>query len=342
VTHTLFGSFTVEEQTVWDHRQAKEIRPVVSACAIHSHGYSIRLERALTDFGSDVPFAKVPAKMKEHYGIAVPNSSARTATLKHAAMCGLQLLPPLPPVKEAVLIGEVDGSMVPIVDYPDRQAKDRRKKKTVMWKEAKLCLTRAPDKITPTIAVTLGDAQACGELWRRVAEASGFGKITRLHGLGDGASWIAHQMEIQFGAQACYMIDFYHVCEYLTPVAAQLGEAGKAWMEGQKKCLLASQSQRVLNALKPLAAANDPDSSATTCLRYLTARIDQLDYARAIAQDLPIGSGEVESAHRYIIQKRLKLPGAWWLSSNAQDILNLRCMRHNKGWCNYWDEKLAA
>ena len=90
MTHPLFGSFTVEEQTVCDHRQEKEIRPVVNACAIHSHSYSLRLERALTDFGSDVPFAKVLWKMKEHYGIEVPNSSGRTATLKHAAMCGPQ------------------------------------------------------------------------------------------------------------------------------------------------------------------------------------------------------------------------------------------------------------
>jgi hypothetical protein len=27
---------------------------------------------------------------------------------------------------------------------------------------------------------------------------------------------------------------------------------------------------------------------------------------------LPIGSGEIESAHRYVAQQRLKRPGAWW------------------------------
>ena len=27
---------------------------------------------------------------------------------------------------------------------------------------------------------------------------------------------------------------------------------------------------------------------------------------------LPIGSGEIESAHKYIPQKRLKIPGATW------------------------------
>ena len=33
---------------------------------------------------------------------------------------------------------------------------------------------------------------------------------------------------------------------------------------------------------------------------------------------LPIGSGEIESAHRHLVQKRLKLAGAWWKETNAQ------------------------
>jgi len=315
---------------------------VVMACGIRSHSYSLRLQKALTDFGADDPFAKVAIKMKEHYGIDVPVSSGRTATLKHAARCGQELLPALPRGKEEVLIGEVDGSMVPIVEYPDREANDLRKKKTVMWKEAKLCLVRVPDEVTPTIAVTMGDGKACGELWRCVAESSGFGKNTYLHCLGDGAVWIANQMEIQFGAQASYLIDIYHVCDYLAPVAALLGDDGKTWVGEQKNQLLIGQLQRVFSTLKPLVAANDPECPASACLRYLSARTDQLNYAKAIAKGLPVGSGEVESAHRYIIQKRLKLPGAWWRNQNAQHMLNLRSMRHNNQWNLYWNLRLAA
>jgi hypothetical protein len=39
---------------------------------------------------------------------------------------------------------------------------------------------------------------------------------------------------------------------------------------------------------------------------------DAVHYEQLLAQGLPIGSGEVESAHRYIPQKRLKIPGATW------------------------------
>ncbi len=52
---------------------------------------------------------------------------------------------------------------------------------------------------------------------------------------------------------------------------------------------------------------------------------------------LPIGSGEIESAHRYVIQERLKLPGAWWKAENVDSMLALRVVRANDQWDEYWD-----
>ncbi len=59
-------------------------------------------------------------------------------------------------------------------------------------------------------------------------------------------------------------------------------------------------------------------ASVRQCFRYITKRPGQFNYQEATAAKLPIGSGEVESAHRYVVQERLKLPGAWWLKDNAQ------------------------
>ena len=53
-------------------------------------------------------------------------------------------------------------------------------------------------------------------------------------------------------------------------------------------------------------------SPVRACYRYLNNRPDPLGYQGAIKKGLPIGSGEIESAHRYVIQKRLKLLAAWW------------------------------
>ncbi|MHB8167877.1 MAG: ISKra4-like element ISTvi1 family transposase, partial [Sulfuricella sp.] len=71
----------------------------------------------------------------------------------------------------------------------------------------------------------------------------------------------------------------------------------------------------MLQALQPYlesAPVADSEAPVRQCHRYLNHRVDQLDYQNALARELPIGSGEIESAHRHIVQRRLKLPGAWW------------------------------
>jgi hypothetical protein len=66
-------------------------------------------------------------------------------------------------------------------------------------------------------------------------------------------------------------------------------------------------------------------------------RRGQFNYKEALDEGLPIGSGAVESAHRYIIQDRLKIAGAWWTPENAHNMLALRALRANKLWESYWD-----
>jgi hypothetical protein len=80
--------------------------------------------------------------------------------------------------------------------------------------------------------------------------------------------------------------------------------------------------------LAPFVEANS-DAPVAAYDRYLRNRLDQLDYQGAIQQGLLIGSGEIESAHCYIIQKRLKLPGAWWSSAHIESMLALQINRAN-------------
>ena len=61
-----------------------------------------------------------------------------------------------------------------------------------------------------------------------------------------------------------------------------------------------------------LEPAGTPDEHANVRNghRYLTNRIDGLDYPRALKLDLPIGSGLIESGHRHVLPARLKKAGA--------------------------------
>ncbi len=62
-----------------------------------------------------------------------------------------------------------------------------------------------------------------------------------------------------------------------------------------------------------------------------------LDYPRALALGLPIGSGMIESGHRHVLQARLKKAGAAWLLTNAGLIANLRVLRANNQWLSLWN-----
>ena len=99
---------------------------------------------------------------------------------------------------------------------------------------------------------------------------------------------------------------------------------------------------RLDEVLRALVAHCEPPGTSNeqapvrACHRYLSARRDQLKYREALAEGLPIGSGEIESAHRHVAQKRLKLPGARWLVEHAEHRLALRINRLNGDWDAYW------
>src|SRR5205085_6172238 len=78
------------------------------------------------------------------------------------------------------------------------------------------------------------------------------------------------------------------------------------------------------------------------CWRYLSNRLNYLDYQGALAADLPIGSGEVESGNRSVIQARLKRSGAWWKEGNAEGMLALRTLRASGQWESYWADLRQA
>jgi len=117
------------------------------------------------------------------------------------------------------------------------------------------------------------------------------------------------------------------------------------WLTQQKERLKDDLTDDVLNCLslhEESSSAHDDSTPVRSCLRYILNRPGQFEYKSAIDKDLPIGSGEIESAHRYVIQDRLKLSGAWWKEKNAENMLALRILRENNGWDAYWENKRAA
>jgi hypothetical protein len=335
---TTFGVISVEEQLLRLGRRGPELRPFCSQAGVRPGAYSRRLQRALADFGAEVSFAGAVRRLREHYGIQTPASAARRWTLHHGkAIRAVAELAEAPPSVVGA-IAEMDGSMVPIVQT-NAGSGDARKNKTLCWREARLCLVRAEGSASPIYGATLGSVEVAGWLWKDTARLAGVSQTTHVHGLGDGAPWILAKFLNNFGEQGAYLIDFFHVSEYLAGAALKAAPPGKQtqWRRRQQARLLANQVPAVLRALeKNLEPPGAEETPVRAAYQYLQERRHHLDYAGALAKKLPMGSGEIESGHRHVVQSRLKIAGGWWTERNMETMLGLRAARANAWWERYW------
>jgi hypothetical protein len=336
------------EQTFTSGKGGSVVRPFSMTAQVRCRSYSLPLQRVITDLGADVPFGRIPEKLREHHGICVPISSAQAITQAHAASVHQrQELKTEIPAQAGVeqLIVEMDGTLIPIVETTAQQDKegnwiDRCTTRQTRFKEARLALARAAEEAQPHFGATLADPEQARVHLTDCAIACGMGSNTQVHAVGDGAPWIANQVETAFGEQATYLLDFYHLSEYLAAAAITCApKSPDAWLEQQQQRLKRNYWRRVLRELRSHlepATVADNHAPVRAAYRYIENRPNQLDYRRAIQADLPIGSGEIESAHRYVILERLDIAGAWWTVEKAEYLLALRVLRENQQWDEYW------
>ncbi len=341
----------LEEQRYRRATDGHPVRPFGLSAGVTCRGYWTGLQRAMCDFGADEAFEPAADKMKEHYGIEVPVSAIRTITLQHAARMQPEPVSQrhLPEGGVPQLIVETDGSFVPVVSFSEEKAQiftDRRRCRVVGWKEARRSMARAEGKVRGYYQATMGGVQQAGDQLLDGVIKAGGGQASRLHCLGDGARWIVNQVEERFGWQATYLIDFHHVSDYLVAAAEVLAPEDRLdWLHQQQHRFKTNQAESVLAQLKEMKRtepADGMDDPVQACEQYVSHRLPYLDYQGALQAGLPIGSGEIESGHRWIIQDRLKLSGAWWKPETADQMLALRTLRANGHWQAYWDDYRQA
>ncbi len=91
-------------------------------------------------------------KLQEHYVFEIGESTIQRIALGHAKTIfeASRVIPVFleTPGKHKHIIAQTDGGMVPIVE-PDARQKDKRKGKTLSWREAKISLAHAKGSTTP-------------------------------------------------------------------------------------------------------------------------------------------------------------------------------------------------
>lgn len=161
-----------------------------------------------------------------------------------------------------------------------------------------------------------------------------FGRLDkRLIFISDGATWIRNWIEDAF-PKAISILDYYHACEHLHQFSSSFFKdktAEQNWTNQQKELLLKSQVLVVIQNIRALCKSTNEE--AEKLIAYYQANADRMDYQQYKHMGCGIiGSGAIESAHRTVIQKRMKLSGQRWSKQGAQNMLNLRVMNKNQQW----------
>lgn len=71
--HTTFGDINIDEPQYRDG--SKRVRPFAQSANVSNHGYSLPLQRVVTDFGADQSFGQAVDKLAEHYGVVLNESA---------------------------------------------------------------------------------------------------------------------------------------------------------------------------------------------------------------------------------------------------------------------------
>ena len=180
----------------------------------------------------------------------------------------------------------------------------------------------------------VGNEEAFGAALRQVKEAGLIPEDqVRLCAVADGAPWIWKWVgELYPGARQ--ILDYYHCSGYLHAVAetqyADDPVRATQWVEAALARLFCGEGAGVVWGLQRMNPASEAAQEAIDDARkYLEKRLHQVDYGSHRKGGYPIGSGAIESAHRFIGHVRLKRPGAWWYQENSNAVLALRCALYN-------------
>src|SRR5487761_2482902 len=161
------------------------VRPFVLGAKVSPRGCSRPLQRAITDFAADDPFARVALKLREHYSFEIGESTVQRIALGHARAIFESGDPalefPEEPGRHKQIVAQIDGGMIPVVE-PDADQKDKRKEKKLSWKEAKISLAHAKGSRTPVYGGGIeGGVEAAGRRLFACAVRAGFGADSHVH-----------------------------------------------------------------------------------------------------------------------------------------------------------------
>jgi hypothetical protein len=231
-----------------------------------------------------------------------------------------------------------DGVMVPFRPQA-RQARGKTK-----WREIKVgVLARLGQHRTRTgrvvvklrqrrLVAHLGGSETFKpRLWLE-ALRQGIEKAPQVVWLSDGGRGLWRLFDECFYGRATGILDFYHAVQHLWQGAAAWLDGrttqARRWFVWARHRLRHGKAEDVLadlvEALDVEGLPQTARDTLTTVYGYLERHRDHIDYAKYKELGLPLGSGMVESACKWLIQQRFKGVGMRWSEEGFNHLLHLR------------------
>lgn len=156
------------------------------------------------------------------------------------------------------------------------------------------------------------------------------------------------------GVEVTLILDIVHVLEYLWLAGRALfgGSTPEAetWVGDRLLALLTGRSGGdVAGTIRWWAKGRKAQLDKAGCkaieraCRYLAnrTRTRLMRYADALRDGLPIATGVIEGACRYLVKDRMDRTGACWSLAGAEAVLRLRALRASGDFDDYWLFHLA-
>lgn len=151
--------------------------------------------------------------------------------------------------------------------------------------------------------------------------------------ISDGAPGLWRLYRECFAEYAIGILDFYHAVQHLWQAATAYQDGNPArtpqmWFARMRHQLRHGFGKHIIKELDWLSKSKNTSEETKPILRqvrdYLETHLDHIQYRTFKKLGLPLGSGMVESACKWLIQQRFKGVGMQWSEDGFNHLLHLR------------------
>ena len=342
--NTLQGEFTLKRPYFHCDDCHCGYHPLDEALELSRAFHQYDIEEKVLKLATEMPYALAAELVSDLTGVPVSNHHGHDALTQVAEIADLETVVPdkeeikrrierakTSPEDRPILIIALDGAHAPTRP----RARRNEKRGPGKWREAKgVRLYLAPEEgriIQIASWHQIQDADAMRRDLHKIAERIPQQQV-RIALLGDGAAWVWNTLGECF-PEGRQVLDYYHCSEHLHTVAEthfKDTEHASQWVEATLARLSQDRTSHVIAGLRNMRPNSVLDmEEIDKLITYLQNQRERLGYDACKEQGIPIGSGGIESANKFIGHVRLKRSGAWWVVENGNGMLRLRCAMYN-------------